>query len=87
MPARKKAPPKRPAAKKLPAKKKAPAKTRTKTKTNPVPVSKEEDRWQTEDDLRTLTRAEEIKADKKRLAKVSSLAKEQVKNASKFVKK
>ena len=39
---------------------------------------KEEDRWQTEDDLRTLTRAEEIRKDAKRMARVKRLAKERL---------
>lgn len=34
--------------------------------------------WQTESDLRTLTEAEEIRKDKKRLAKVKELAKKKL---------
>ena len=34
--------------------------------------------WQTESDLRTLTEAEEIKKDKKRLAKAKELAKKKL---------
>lgn len=36
------------------------------------------DDWQVEDDLRTLCRAEEIKKDAKRMAKVKALAKEKM---------
>lgn len=42
------------------------------------PSKEEQDRWQAEDDLRTLIRAEEIKKDKKRLANARKAAKEQL---------
>lgn len=46
------------------------------------PSQKEQDRWQAEDDLRTLLRAEEIKKDKKRLAAARNMAKEQLASAT-----
>ncbi len=63
----------KPAAKAKPAaKRKAPA-----AKVNPVPAArilKDEARWQAEDDLRTLRRAEEIRASKDRLKKAQAIA-------------
>lgn len=41
-------------------------------------MSAEEKKWQIEDDLRTLTRAEEIKRDPKRLAAAKKMAKERL---------
>lgn len=46
------------------------------------PSKAEQDRWQAEDDLRTLLRAEEIKKDKKRLASARTMAKEQLASAT-----
>tara|TARA_R110002126_G_C10114645_1_gene467714 strand:- start:104 stop:367 length:264 start_codon:yes stop_codon:yes gene_type:complete len=81
---------------KKPAKKpakKAPAKKAAKKKAAPkknVPraigkVNKKEDqRWQAEDDLRTLTRADEMRSDKGRMDRVAKLAKEQIATAKKF---
>lgn len=45
---------------------------------NSIAITKSEDDWQTEDDLRTLTRAEEIENDPKRLAKARALAKKKL---------
>jgi hypothetical protein len=47
-------------------------------KGNLIASVKSEDDWQAEDDLRTLTRAEEIEKDPKRLAKVQALAKKRM---------
>lgn len=44
----------------------------------------EDARWRAEDDMRTLTRAEEIKADKARMKMVSDHAKKQVDTLKKF---
>jgi hypothetical protein len=38
------------------------------TKPTPIKMSKEEMRWRTEDDMRTLQRANEIQQDKSRMA-------------------
>lgn len=51
------------------------------------PVASPEDKkWQTEDDLRTLARAEEIKKDPKRMAAVKDLAKEKMAEMAKIAK-
>ena len=50
------------------------------TKATPM---KAEARWQAEDDMRTLTRAQEIQADKSRMARVASVAKQQAAAATK----
>lgn len=42
------------------------------------PSKAEQDRWQAEDDLRTLIRAAEIKKDKGRMANARKVAKEQL---------
>jgi len=42
------------------------------------PSKDEQDRWQAEDDLRTLIRAAEIKKDKPRMARARKAAKEQL---------
>ena len=42
------------------------------------PMMVENDKWQVEDDLRTLCRAEEIKKDPKRYAKAKAMAKEKM---------
>lgn len=47
-------------------------------KSNAIAMTKSEDDWQAEDDLRTLMRAEEIEKDPKRLAKAQSLAKKRL---------
>lgn len=47
------------------------------------PSMKDEARWQAEDDMRTLTRAQEIQADKSRMARVASVAKQQAAAATK----
>jgi len=44
---------------------------------------KEDARWQAEDDMRTLTRAQEIQADRARMARVASIAKQQAMAATK----
>lgn len=50
-------------------------------------MSKAEDiRWQVEDDMRTLTRAQEIQADKARMARVGQLAKKQIVTIQKVAK-
>lgn len=41
-------------------------------------INKEEQRWQAEDALRTLQRAEQIRKDKKLMASVRTVAKEQM---------
>lgn len=80
MPA-KKGYPKKAAAKKAAPKKKAATKKAAKMK--PVAI-KEDTKWQAEDDLRTLLRAEEIKADKKRMNNASKIAKQQMNSLAKF---
>ena len=46
----------------------------SKTKPTPIKMSKEEMRWRTEDDLRTLQRAGEIQSDKSRMNAVKKAA-------------
>ena len=43
-----------------------------------IAMTKSEDDWQAEDDLRTLMRCEEIEKDPKRLAKAQALAKKRL---------
>lgn len=43
-----------------------------------IAMTRAEDDWQAEDDLRTLMRCEEIEADPKRLAKAQALAKQKL---------
>lgn len=45
---------------------------------NSIAARKEEEKWRAEDDLRTLMRAEEIKADQKRLAAAQKMAKDRL---------
>jgi len=85
--------------KKVIPKKKVPVKSKTikpakktvsKKASIPNPVTsksriKEEKRWMTENDVRTLLQAEEIKLDKARLDAARVLAQEQVKAAQKIV--
>jgi predicted PhzF superfamily epimerase YddE/YHI9 len=47
-------------------------------KSGTVSMTKSEDDWQTESDLRTLMEAETIEKDPKRLAKVQALAKKKL---------
>ena len=72
---------KKAATKKAPAKK-SPTKKATKKKASPAITS--DQRFETEDDLRTLTRADKIRSDKQRMSRVGTLAKEQIKTAKKF---
>lgn len=52
---------------------------------SPSPTPMDMDRkWQAEDDMRTLTRAEEVKSDKGRMKAVSEHAKKQVDHLKKF---
>lgn len=51
-----------------------------------MPMVKQEDQWQAEDDLRTLMRAEDIKRDRARMAKVKAIAKKQTAAVSKVTK-
>jgi hypothetical protein len=44
----------------------------------PAKMSSDEKKWRTEDDLRTLANAEEIKADKTRMAACRAMAKEKM---------
>lgn len=52
----------------------------------PAPSGKQEQRWQAEDDARTLMRAEEIKASRSRLAKAKGVAREQAQAAARISK-
>ena len=47
------------------------------------PSQTDERRWQAEDDVRTLTRAEEIKNDRGRLSRAQAMAKKQAAEAAK----
>lgn len=47
-------------------------------KSNAIAVTKHEDDWQVESDLRTMIDCERIEADPKRLAKVQALAKKRM---------
>jgi hypothetical protein len=47
-------------------------------KSNGISVTKHEDDWQVESDLRTMIECEKIEADPKRLAKVQALAKKRM---------
>lgn len=49
-----------------------------KKSTGGIAISRGEDDWQAEDDLRTLMRCEEIEKDPKRLAKAQALAKQKL---------
>lgn len=53
---------------------------------SPVKMSKDEQKWRAEDDMRTLLRAEEIRADKARLSKASAIAKQQMAAVAKVAK-
>ena len=50
-----------------------------------ISPSDNEKKWQTEDDARTLVKAEEIKSDKTRLKAALALLKEQSKNTQKAI--
>lgn len=50
------------------------------------PSKSEQQRWQAEEDLRTLLRAKEIERDAGRLARARKLAKEQLKTAQEATK-
>ena len=52
----------------------------------PAPSGKQEQRWQAEEDARTLMRAEEIKASRARLSKAKSIAREQAQAAARIGK-
>ena len=52
----------------------------------PMPSGKQEQRWQAEDDARTLMQAEEIKADRARLAKAKGIAREKAQVATRVSK-
>jgi hypothetical protein len=56
------------------------------TKSVQVRISKDEMKWRAEDDMRTLLRAEEIRADKARLSKASAVAKQQMAAVAKVAK-
>ncbi len=47
-------------------------------KVRAIAMTKSEDDWRAEDDMRTLMRAEEIKKDPKRLARAQALAKDRL---------
>lgn len=77
------------AARKKQVARKAPAKRKTANKKTPAlkPISKLSDaqreaRWQAEDDMHTLMRAEEVKADKKRVAAAKKMAQQKAKEAA-----
>ena len=57
----------------------------SKVKNQPIGIDAEEKKWRAEDDLRTLTRAEEIKKDKSRMDAVRKLAKERLEEMQKFM--
>lgn len=65
---------------------KKPAKSAPKAVATPKVPKREEDRWQAEDDARTLMRAEEIKRDRARMAKARAIAKKQISELSKVAK-
>jgi len=48
-------------------------------------ISADERRWRAEDDLRTLTRAQEIQKDRSRMSQVQKIAQQQVKTLSAVV--
>lgn len=50
----------------------------TKKSSNAISVTKHEDDWQVESDLRTMIECEKIEADPKRLAKVQAMAKQRM---------
>ncbi len=50
----------------------------TKKKAEPALVPYDDSKWRAEDDMRTLARAQEIMADKKRLAAAKACAKEKL---------
>ncbi len=52
--------------------------TRKKKSSLTNPAALDVDRWQVEDDLRTLIRAEEIEKDQKRLKRAQALARKQL---------
>jgi hypothetical protein len=52
-------------------------------KGDPTPTA-EQKRWEAEDDMRTLVRAEQIKADRGRMSRVKSVAREQARTAAKI---
>ena len=74
------------AMKKIGAKPQAKKAPKAAPKAVPMPSSKQEQRWQAEDDARTLMRAEEIKASRARLAKAKSVAREQAQAAARIGK-
>jgi hypothetical protein len=63
----------------------AKAKVKTDALTPAMPLSTEQHKWQTEDALRTITRAEEIKTDRKLMQDVKRLATQQQKTLSRVV--
>jgi hypothetical protein len=54
-----------------------------KKSTPAIAITKHEDDWHVESDLRTLMEAEQIKRDPKRLAKAQALAKQKMMDAAK----
>ena len=74
------------AMKKIGAKPQAKKAPKAAPKAVPTPSGKQEQRWQAEDDARTLMRAEEIKASRARLSKAKSIAREQAQAAARIGK-
>ena len=67
------------------AKKKASTKKKPASKRS-VRIS-QDDKWQAEDDVRTLMRAEEIQSDRKRMTKAKQVAKQQAAETAKVAAK
>lgn len=59
----------------------------TKKMTIGMPSMADEKRWQAEDDMRTLTRAKEIEADRARMAAAKRIAEQKIKEMQKVVNK
>jgi hypothetical protein len=59
----------------------------TKKMTIGMPSAMDEKRWQAEDDMRTLTRAKEIEADRARMAAAKRIAEQKIKEMQKVVNK
>ena len=74
------------AMKKIGAKPQAKKAPKAAPKAVPTPSGKQEQRWQAEEDARTLMRAEEIKASRARLSKAKSIAREQAQAAARIGK-
>ena len=52
-----------------------------------MPSAFDEKKWQAEDDMRTLTRAKEIEADRTRMAAAKRIAEQKIKEMQKVVNK